>query len=110
MEETQEMSMIKKSLEENKDEILENLPKEFHADFDAEVKKAAEIKPPSAEEELAAIKAEMKANPDVDDKALIPEIEKNATAHRAPAPPSAEEQEAAKKAALAKVSELVAPE
>ncbi len=104
------MSMIKKSLEENKAEILKNLPNEFHADFEAEVAKAAEIAPPSATEEIAAIKAEMKANPDVDDAVLVAEVEANPSAHRAPAPPSAEEQEAAKKAALAKVGELVAPD
>ena len=100
---------VTKSLEENKAQILENLPEEHHAAFEKELAKAEDPAPPTPEEELEAIKAEMKAHPDVDDAALIPEIEANPLAHRAPAPPSAEEQESAKKAALDKVGELVAP-
>jgi len=102
------MSVLK-SLEENKDQILKDLPEEHHAAFEAELSNAADITAPSAEEELEAIKAELKANPDVDDAALIPEVEASPGAHRAPAQPSAEEQESAMKAALETVSELVAP-
>ncbi len=103
------MSEIKKSLEENKDEILKSLPPEFHANFEEELAKAADPAAPSMEEELEAIKAEMKRNPDVDDSALIPEVEAKPSAHRAAAPSSAEEQEAAMKEALKNVGELVAP-
>ena len=100
---------VMKSLEENRMQILENLPEEHHAAFEEELAGAQDIAAPTPEEELEAIKAEMKAHPDVDDAALIPEVEANPGAHRAPAPPSAEEQEGAKKAALEKVGELVAP-
>ena len=72
--------------------------------------KAVDPAAPSADEELEAIKAEMTSNPNVDDAALIPEVEANPTAHRAGAPPSAEEQEAAMKEALKNVAELVAPD
>ena len=85
------MSEIRKSLEENKDEILKSLPPEFHANFEEELAKAVDPAAPSADEELEAIKAEMTSNPNVDDAALIPEVEANPTAHRAGAPPSAEE-------------------
>jgi len=57
-----------------------------------------------------AIKAEMTANPDCDEAALIAEVEKNPSAHRAEAPPSEEEQKSALKEALGKVSELIAPD
>ena len=101
---------VMKSLEENKDEILENLPEEMHAAFEEELAKAADTAAPSAEQELEAIKAELKANPDADEAALIPEVEANPAAHRAPTPPSTDEQEAAMKAEMANVGELVGPE
>lgn len=104
------MSAIKESLEANKKEILEALPAELHADFEKEVEAAAAASAPSAEEELAAVKAEMTANPDCDEAELIAAVEKDPTAHRADPSPSAEEQEAAKKEALGKVSELTAPD
>ncbi len=104
------MSAIKESLEANKDEILKNLPAELHAELEKEIEAAASVTAPSAEEELAAIKAEMTANPDCNEAELIAEVEKNASAHRAESPPSAEEQEAAMKEALANVAELTAPD
>ena len=104
------MSSVKKSLEENKDEILKNLPEEFHADFHTAMANAEETVPLTPEEELEAIKAELTANPDVDHDALIPLLESSPTAHRADPPPSAEEQDSAKAEALAKVGELVAPQ
>lgn len=104
------MNAIKESLEANMAEILENLPPELHDDAKKEVAAAADAAPPSAEEELAAIKAEMTANPDIDEATLMAEVEKNPSAHRAEPPPSAEEQEAAKKEALGKVAELTAPD
>ena len=52
----------------------------------------------------------MTANPDCDEAALIAEVEKNPSAHRAEAPPSEEEQKSALKEALGKVSELIAPD
>lgn len=103
------MSAIKESLEANKEAILENLPAELHAEFEKEVAAATDSAAPTADEELAAIKAELKANPDCDDAALIAEVEANPSAHRADAAPSADEQEAAKQAALAQVAELTAP-
>lgn len=104
------MSTIKESLEANSEEILENLPKEFHEDFKKEVEAATEVAPQSPEEELEAIKAEMTANPACDEAALIAEVEQNPTGHRSDPLPSAEEQESAMKEALANVSELTAPE
>ena len=99
---------IRNSLEENKDEILKSLPEELHAAFEQEVAGAEDAAAPTAEQEFEAIKAELQANPDCDDAALIPEVEANPAAHRAEAPPSAEEQEAAMKAALANVGGLSA--
>jgi len=104
------MSAVKESLEANKEAILENLPAGLHADFEKEAAAATDAAAPSAEDELAAIKAELTANPDCDDATLIAEVEANPSAHRAEAAPSADEQEAAKQAALAQVAELTAPD
>lgn len=102
------MSAIKESLEASKDQILENLPAEFHADFEKEVEAAAGASASVAsEDELAAIKAELTAHPDCDES-VVGEIDP--AAHRAAAPPTEEEQKAAIKDALGKVSELTAPE
>lgn len=70
------MNKAKTSLEKSKDEILANLPKEFHDDF------LKEIDNMSDEDELgltgdkavAAIKAELKANPAVDENAAAAEL------------------------------------
>lgn len=101
------MSEIKKSLEENKDAILESLPAELHANFEAELAAVADVAAPSADDEVAAIKAVAAEHPDVDES-VIGNIDP--AAHRAEAAPSAEEQEAAMKEALANVGGLTAPE
>ena len=101
------MSEIKKSLEENKDAILENLPAELHEAFETELAAAADAPPPGAEDEGAAIQAEAAAHPEVDES-LVSDVDP--AAHRADAPPSADEQKSAMKAELEKVGELTEPE
>lgn len=69
------MNKAKESLEANMAEILASLPKEFHADFKKEV--AATNAPPaplSGEAEVAAIKAELAANPDVNESEAAAEL------------------------------------
>lgn len=94
------MSKAKQSLEENIEAIKASLPEEFHAGLDAMIAQAEDIPVPSAEEQQEAIKAELKANPDVDDAAVIPEFEANPTSFQAPPAPTAEEQEANMQAEL----------
>ncbi|MFT6500948.1 MAG: hypothetical protein ACJASQ_001058 [Crocinitomicaceae bacterium] len=69
------MNKAKESLEANMAAILESLPKEFHADLEKEV--AATTAPPaplSGEAEVAAIKAELVANPDVNESEAAAEL------------------------------------
>lgn len=49
---------IKQSLEENKAEILKNLPEEFHADFEKSLQDAPEQQPPQS---LAEVQKEVAA-------------------------------------------------
>lgn len=70
------MNKAKDSLKENLDEILANLPKEFHADFKKQLEEMPDKaeKPLSRDAEVAAIKAELVANPNVDEKAAADEL------------------------------------
>jgi hypothetical protein len=102
------MNKAKESLEENMAAILESLPKEFHADLEKEVAATTSAPAPlSGEAEVAAIKAELVANPDVDESAAAAEL----TDVKAPAalvPPTAAELET-EKAALLKEAEASKP-
>jgi len=70
------MSKVKQSLEENEKEILAALPEEFHEDFKKQLKEMPnEVPEPlTGEAEVAAIKAELKANPNVDEEAAAAEL------------------------------------
>ena len=86
------MSNIKKSLEDNKEEILKALPKEFHADLEKQIAAAGDTPTLSDAEELEAIKAELTNNPDIDEAEALAGLEKNPTAHKPLPPPTEEEQ------------------
>ena len=69
------MSKIQESLKANESEILAALPKEFHADFKKEMEAPTEEPTPlSGASEVEAIKAELVANPDVDDAAVLEDL------------------------------------
>lgn len=69
------MNKVQTSLIENESEILASLPKEFHEDFKKELSTpAVEEAPLSGSAEVAAIKAELAANPSVDESAAAPEL------------------------------------
>ena len=69
------MNTVKESLEANMTEILANLPEEFHADLKKQVADApAPQAPLSGAAEVEAIKAELVANPDVDESAAAGEL------------------------------------
>ena len=65
------MNPEKQSLQENEKEILAALPAEFHEDFKKQLAALPDTAPAplSGEAEVAAIKAELKANPAVDEAA-----------------------------------------
>lgn len=96
------MNKAKNSLKENLDEILSNLPEEFHADLKKEIDKIpdAEEVALKGEEAINAIKAELKANPDVDETAAAAEL-KDIKAPEVPTPASEEELEKQKEELLA---------
>ena len=70
------MNKAKDSLTENLDEILANLPSEFQEDFKKQVADMSDTAeaPLSGDAEVAAIKAELSANPDVDESAAAAEL------------------------------------
>ena len=71
------MNPAKASLEANKEAILAALPPEFQADFEKQLADMPNTAPPaqlSGEAAIPAIKAELKANPDVDEKAAASEL------------------------------------
>ncbi len=97
------MNQAKASLEANKAEILAALPKEFQADFEKELADMSDTAAPaqlSGEAAIPAIKAELKANPDVDESAAAAEL-KDIKAPEVIAPATAAENEAAAAKAIA---------
>jgi len=86
------MSKRKKSLEDNKEEILKALPEEFHADLEREIEAAEDPPVLNDEEELEAIKKELTNNPDIDEAEAIAALEKEPTAHKPSPRPTEEEQ------------------
>lgn len=68
-------NLVKQSLQDNMDEILANLPDEFHNDFKASVE-SAELSPRLTVEQAKEQAAElMKENPSIDDSECVPLLE-----------------------------------
>tara|TARA_R110000787_G_scaffold12665_4_gene40697 strand:- start:5297 stop:5608 length:312 start_codon:yes stop_codon:yes gene_type:complete len=70
------MNKVKESLKDNIEEILKNLPSEFHEDLKSELDKMPDVEEAvaSIDSQIAAIKAELVANPDVDESAAAAEL------------------------------------
>ena len=69
------MSKIHESLKANESEILAALPKELHEDFKKQMETPpVEEAPLSGDAEIAAIKAELVANPSVDENLAADEL------------------------------------
>ncbi len=93
------MNKVQQSFQDNLEEIKKNLPEEFQADLEAEIAAIpAPAAPLTGEAEVTAIKAELKANPDVDD-AVIPDLTVAPTENVVQ--PTQEEQDAEMKKMLA---------
>jgi len=86
------MSKIIDSLKDNLEHIISNIPAELHEIAKKEIETLEVDAVNSAEQELELIKNELTSNPTIDES-LVGEIDP--TAHRAPAPPSEDEQKAA---------------
>ncbi len=97
------MSKIHESLKANESEILAALPKELHEDFKKQMQAPpAEEAPLSGDAEIAAIKAELVANPSVDESAAAGEL-KDISAPEKVAPLTEAEAKAEEEELLAKV-------
>jgi len=81
------MSRVQESLKANLEEIKKNLPEEFHAELEKQISEAQDYSV-SAESDEQAIRAELRANPTIDDLAI--EANLDFSNHRIPAAPSAE--------------------
>ena len=86
------MNKVKNSFLENKEEILSNLPKELHEDFlkSMDNMSDSEEKALTGDDAVKAIKAELTANPSVDEAAAAGEL-KDIKAPEPVKPPSDEE-------------------
>jgi hypothetical protein len=89
------MSNVKASFEANLEEMKKTVPQEFWADLDKQVAAAAPVAVPTEAEQVAAVTAELKANPAVDDAAVAAEIPSSITVPAASAAPSQADQDAA---------------
>jgi hypothetical protein len=79
------MSTFKKSLEDNLTEIKANLAPEFHADLEKHIAATNNGTASSSDEQKSSIIAELKANPDIDDAAVVPMFEASSESYSAPA-------------------------
>ncbi len=94
---------VKKSLQDNTDEILKNLPDEFHADFKASVESAAPA-PKLTDDEAKAHSAQlMKENPSIADEECVPLLDEDVLINQAIGQPNDEELEQQKKELLAEI-------
>lgn len=97
-------NIVKQSLEDNMDAILENLPEEFHADLKASVATAAASPVLSADEAKAEAIACIKENPTIENEDdAIALVNNDFNIGQAIAQPSAEELQMQQKEALAGV-------
>lgn len=62
------MNNVQQSLQENLEEIKKNLPEEFHADLEKQISDSGDATGTqlSGDAAVAAVKAELEANPEVD--------------------------------------------
>jgi len=75
-------NIVKQSLEENKDIILENLPEEFHGDFKASIESAETMKVLSQAEAVKEAEQCMRENPNVlaeTRREIMPSLENDQT-------------------------------
>ncbi|WP_034057351.1 hypothetical protein [Lacinutrix jangbogonensis] len=102
------MNKVKDSLKENLDEILKNLPSEFHEDAKKELDNMPDVAEaaPSSAAQISAIKAELVANPDVDESAAAAELT-DIKAPEVSVPATKEETEAEMAALLAEVKKSI---
>lgn len=84
---------VKESLKENTNEILKNLPEEFHANFKAEMENAAPVPQQSDNELRKIVIEELKNNPNVDGVVCISAFEADMMFNQAIPQPCKEELE-----------------
>lgn len=103
-------NIVKESLEENMDEILKNLPEEFHSDLKASVEAAAPSEKLNAEQAKQQAAELMKENPSINDAECIPLLDSDTALNLAIAQPSGAELEVQKKNMLAEIETSLAAE
>ncbi len=95
------MDKVQQSLEDNKAEVLANLPEEFHADFEKQCQDACETPAMTDDEVVKAITEGLPS-----DTEIAKEFEKNPVIEKGAAAPSLDEQKAAVIAELGDNEEL----
>ena len=103
-------NVVKESLQENMNSILENLPEEFHSDFKASVE-TAEPSPRLSTDEAKKQAADlMKENPSIKDEECIPLLDSDTLINTAVQQPNSDELEIQKQQAIAEIEAELATE
>ena len=100
-------NLIKQSLEDNKDFILENLPKEFHTDFEASIDKAIPSEKLSKEQAVEQAERCMRENPNVlaeTRREVLPQIQADNNLGKPIPQPSEAELEKQKEQAIVEIN------
>lgn len=103
------MNNVQKSLQDNLAEIKKTLPEEFWGGLEAEAAAAAPVPVLDEAAAKAAVVAEVKENPTIDDAAVMGEVEANLSIP-APLPAPSEAEQAAAEAEEAKIEKTAPPE
>lgn len=103
-------NIIKESLQENLDQILENLPSEFHSDLKASIDAATPTPRLSTEEAKEQAAQLMKENPDIQDEECIALLDGDNLINQAIQQPKDEELELQKKQSIAEIQAALSAE
>jgi hypothetical protein len=96
-------NLVKQSLEDNEQEILENLPGEFHNDFKASIETAAPTARLNNEEAKDLASLLMQEDPSIDDKECVPLLDSDNLINQVIQQPNDAELELQKEQLLAEI-------
>lgn len=96
-------NVVKESLQENMNAVLENLPEEFHGDFKSSVESAEPSPRLSVDEAKEQAKQLMIENPDIEHEECIPLIDSDRQINQPVTLPNKEELQLQKQDAISEI-------
>lgn len=96
-------NLVKQSLEDNEQDILKNLPDEFHNDFKASIETAAPATQLSDDEAKGLASLLMQEDPSINDQECVPLLDSDHLINQAIQQPSDAELELQKEQLLAEI-------